>query len=354
MTQAKSLKNSGTASRALTPSKLGFRLVERALKSAFDSQFSRVEIEERQRKESRLKVLITGASGLVGTAATADFCSHGHTVARFVRPGGTADSGYVHWDPMAAVVDLTAMEGADAVIHLSGAGIAETRWTQERKNLLRSSRLGSTRVLVDAVARLQRKPRAFLAASAIGSYGDCGEQVLTEASPNGAGFLAKLARDWEAESLRAQSFGVRTVLLRFGMILSARGGALPKMLTPFKLGLGGRLGSGQQWMSWIALEDVVGVIRAAIADERFSGAVNVVAPNPVQNAGFTRALASALRRPALFPAPAFALRLVLGEVADELLLASQRVQPVKLIELGFRFRYPDLEHALRAIVIEPA
>ena len=301
-----------------------------------------------------MKILISGASGLVGTAAANALRCDGHTLARFVRPGGNAGPTDVCWDPMAAVVDVAAMEGADAFIHLSGESIAEGRWTQERKNVLRSSRLGSTRVLVDAVGKLQRKPRVFLAASAIGYYGDCDDEILTESSANGAGFLAKLARDWEAESLRAQSLGVRTVPLRFGVILSTHGGALPKMLTPFKLGLGGRLGSGRQWMSWIALEDVVGVIRAALTDDRFRGPVNVVAPRPVQNADFTRGLASALRRPALFPAPAFALRLALGEMADELLLASQRVQPQRLIDLGFAFRYPDLESALRATLTEPS
>ena len=301
-----------------------------------------------------MKILITGASGLVGTATANALRSDGHKVARFVRPSGNAGPGDVHWDPMAATVDVAAMEGADALIHLSGERIGEGRWTQERKNVLRDSRLGSTRVLVDAVANLQRRPRVFLAASAIGYYGDRGDELLMESSTNGTGFLAQLARDWEAESLRAQSLGIRTVLLRFGMILSAHGGALPKMLTPFKLGLGGRLGSGRQWISWLALEDVIGAIRATLIDERFSGPINVVAPNPVQNADFTRALASALRRPALFPAPGFALRLALGAMADELLLASQRVQPQRLIELGFPFRYPDLESALRAIVAEPA
>lgn len=301
-----------------------------------------------------MKVLIAGASGLVGTATTNALRSDGHTAARFIRPGGTTGSGDVRWDPMAATVDVAAMEGADAIILLSGASIGGGRWTQERKNQLRASRLGSARVLVDAVAKLPQKPRAFLAASAIGYYGNSGDQVLTESSANGMGFLAKLARDWEAESLRAQSLGVRTTVLRFGMILSRHGGALPRMLTPFKLGLGGQLGSGRQWISWIALEDVVGVIRSTLQDERFGGPVNVVAPNPVRNADFTRGLASALRRPALLPAPAFALRLALGEMADELLLASQRVKPEKLAELGFRFRYPDLEPALRATLTEPA
>lgn len=299
-----------------------------------------------------MKILISGASGLVGTAATSALRADDHTVAKLVRPGGSAEPGDVRWDPGTAAVDLAAMDGADALINLSGASIGEGRWTAERKSLLRSSRVGSARVLVDAMAKLQHKPRVLLNASAVGYYGDRGDEVLTESSSNGQGFLAALARDWEAESSRLQSLGVRTVLLRFGVILSTRGGALPKMLTPFKLGAGGRLGSGRQWMPWIALEDVIGAIRMPLGDERFSGPVNVVAPNPVQNVDFTRGLALAVRRPALFPAPAFALRLALGEMANELLLSSQRVKPQKLLDAGFDFRHSDLESALRAIVVE--
>jgi len=299
-----------------------------------------------------MKILISGASGLVGTAATNALRADGHTVGHFVRRGRTAGAGDVAWDPTAATIDLAATEGADAILHLSGASIGDGRWTSNRKRILRSSRLGTTRVLVDALAKVQQKPRIFLAASAIGYYGDRGDEVLTEASSNGRGFLAQLTRDWEAESLRAQELRMRTVLLRFGVILSTRGGALPKMLTPFKFGLGGRLGSGRQWMSWVALEDVVGAIRMALTDERFAGPVDIVAPKPVQNADFTRGLALAVRRPAMFPAPAFMLRLALGEMANELLLTSQRVRAEKLLAAGFKFQHEDLESALRAIVVE--
>jgi len=299
-----------------------------------------------------MRILISGASGLVGSGAAEALRADGHTVGRLVRPGKTPAAGDVAWDPNAAVIDLAALEGADAVLHLSGASVAEGRWTNSRKRILRGSRLGSTRVLIDALGKLQQKPRVFLAASAIGYYGSRGDEVLTEASSNGRDFLAQLVRDWEAESLRAQQIGLRTVLLRFGIILSVRGGALPKMLTPFKIGAGGRLGSGRQWMSWIALDDVVGAIRVALAGDELAGPVNIVAPNPVQNSEFTRGLASALRRPALFPAPAFMLRLALGEMADEMLLASTRVTPEKLLLSGFKFRYPDLEAALRGIIVE--
>jgi uncharacterized protein len=300
-----------------------------------------------------LKILISGASGLVGKAATEALRSDGHAVAHFVRPGGNVSPGDVRWDPASGSMDAGAMEGAGAILHFAGAAIGDAHWGEARKKILRSSRVNSTRVLADAIAKLREKPRVLLAASAVGYYGDRGEQMLTESSANGSGFLAALARDWEAESLRGASLGVRSVLLRFGMILSARGGALPRMLTPFKLGLGGRLGSGRQWISWVALEDVIGVIRMVLADERFGGPVNVVAPNPVRNAEFTRVLARALRRPAIFPAPAFALRLALGEMADELLLASQRVLPQKLLAAGYPFRFADLEPALKSTLARP-
>lgn len=210
--------------------------------------------------------------------------------------------------------------------------------------------MNSTRTLVEAVARLRRKPRTLLAASAVGYYGNRGDDVLNESSRSGEGFLAALARNWELESLRAQSIGLRVVLLRFGMILSAEGGALPRMATPFKLGLGGRLGSGRQWVSWIALEDVVGVLRAALADDALSGPVNVVSPAPLRNVELTNALARALHRPAVFPVPEFALRVAFGEMAVELLLASQRVEPARLIEKRYAFRLPELEPALRSML----
>ena len=297
-----------------------------------------------------MKILISGASGFVGQALVHALRADGHTVARMVRPGGEVSPGDVSWDPMSATSDVSAMEGADAVVNLSGASIAAGRWTQERKATLRSSRIGCTRVLVDTLLQLQHKPRVFLSASATGYYGDRAGEVLTEASPPGTDFLALLARDWEGEAVRAQHGGIRTVLLRFGIILSAHGGALPKMLLPFKFGAGGRFGSGQQWMSWIGLEDSIGIIRAALSDERLSGPVNVVAPHPIQNIEFTRIVAAAVRRPAIFPAPAFALRLLLGEMADPLLLASQRVLPERLLSLGYSFRSDDFATALRALL----
>jgi uncharacterized protein (TIGR01777 family) len=249
---------------------------------------------------------------------------------------------------MRANVDIAAMECADAVIHLSGASIGEGRWTAARKAVLHSSRVDSTRLLVDALGKLKQKPRVFLCASAIGYYGNRGGEVLTEESERGIGFLPLLARDWEAEAIRAEELGVRTVRMRFGVILSDKGGALPRMILPFRLGVGGRLGSGKQWMSWIALEDVVGIIRAMIADERFGGSVNLVTPNPIENVEFTQVLARVLNRPTIFPAPAFALRLALGEMADALLLVSQRVRPERVLAAEYAFQHADLEAALRA------
>ena len=297
-----------------------------------------------------MRILISGASGLAGTALTKAFRAEGSTVAHLVRPGGAAPDGGIRWDPRNGSVDASAMEGADVVVNLNGASIAGGRWTPARKAILRASRVDATRTLADALGRLRQKPRVLISASAVGYYGDRGDEILTESSGAGTGFLAELARDWEAEAMRAEGSGIRTVLARFGVILSAEGGALPRMLTPFKLGAGGRLGSGKQWMPWIALEDVIGAIRFVIANADMSGPVNVVAPNAVRNAEFTRTLAHALHRPAIFPAPAFALRLVLGELADELLLAGQRARPEKLLTAGYAFRFDTLDTALKAIL----
>jgi uncharacterized protein len=298
-----------------------------------------------------MKILISGSSGLIGSTAATALKSDGHNVVRLVRPGKPPNPGDVQWDPMRATVDVAALEGVEVVIHLSGAGIADGRWTEERKQLLRSSRIDTTRVLVDSLSRLKQKPRVLIVASAIGYYGNRGDEILTESSTTGTDFLALVCRDWEAEASRAAARGIRTVMLRTGVVLSGKGGALPKMLTPFKLGVGGRLGSGQQWMSWIAIEDVMGIIRNAIANEQVSGPVNVVAPNPVRNEEFTRLLAAMLHRPAIFPAPAFVLRLAMGEMADAVLLGSDRVKPERMLAAGYKFRFEILEPALRAAVL---
>lgn len=332
----------------------GRRLTPRAARRSVIPTTSSVN---RRDRGDRVKILISGASGLVGRACASALLRDGHTVVRLLRGEGAptggaavaaaASMGAVRWDPAAETINASAMAGTDAVLHFSGASIAERRWTPARKALLRSSRVNSTRVLVDAIARLEPKPRVFVCASAVGYYGNRGDEILTESSAPGDDFLAQLARDWEAEARRAEFGGVRTVLLRFGLILSREGGALPQMLRPFRLGLGGRFGNGQQWMSWIALEDVVGTIRATLEDERFAGPVNVVSPNPVRNAEFTSAVAATLHRPEIFAAPAFALRLALGEMADAL-LGSQRVLPERLLALSYQFEFPELAGALGA------
>jgi uncharacterized protein (TIGR01777 family) len=300
-----------------------------------------------------MKVLISGGSGLVGSALTHALRADGNSVAHFVRTGNNAAPGDVRWNPSTASVDVPSIEGCDAIVHLSGASISDGRWTSKRKTILRSSRVDSTRILVDSLAHLKKPPHVFVCASAIGYYGNRGDEVLTESSGHGNDFLALLCRAWEGEAMRAGAGGIRTVITRFGVILSAHGGALPHMMAPFKFGIGGRLGSGKQWMSWIALEDVVGILRAAITDAQWNGPMNVVSPEPVRNSEFTRVLASVLHRPAIFPAPALALRLAIGEMADGLLLTSQRVLPEKLTQNGYKFRFNNLEPALHAIVAHP-
>jgi uncharacterized protein len=314
-------------------------------------------------KEQKMKILITGSSGLVGTALVSALAQAGHTVCRLVRPESSAGEGAkegfaVAWNPATGELGGAGV-GADAVVNLAGASIAGGRWTPERKALLRTSRISATRALVRALAKMNARPSVLVSASAIGVYGDCGDETLTEQSKPGTGFLADLAKEWEAEALKAEALGIRVVLTRFGIVLAREGGALAKMLTQFKLGLGGRLGSGKQWMSWVTLEDVVAILRFVIENDsaRSAGnispvmaAINIVSPQPLQNAEFTKVLAKAVHRPALFPAPAFALRLALGEMADALLLSSQHVLPQALEKLGYRFLHADLTSALAAVL----
>jgi uncharacterized protein (TIGR01777 family) len=290
---------------------------------------------------SRVRVLITGASGLIGSALVSALRQAGHDAIPLVRrPAG---SGERQWNPARADPDTFA--GADAVVHLAGRNIAAGRWTAEAKDQIRTSRVPATANLAMAMAAAEG-PRILISASAVGFYGDRGDEVLMEQSPPGSGFLASVTRDWEAATAPAAAGGVRVVLLRTGVVLSAGGGALAKMLPPFRLGLGGRLGSGRQWMSWVALDDAVALIRYALESGSIRGPLNVVAPHPVTNAEFTRELGRVLHRPTMFPVPAFALRLLMGEMAQELLLGSQRVQPAAALAGGFVFRYPELRGAL--------
>jgi uncharacterized protein (TIGR01777 family) len=278
----------------------------------------------------------------------------GQTVCRLVRPGSVAknethDGFQVAWNPATGELGGAAV-GADAVVNLAGASIGDGRWSTARKGELHSSRIETTRALIAALAKMNARPRVLVSASATGFYGDRGDELLTEESRPGDGFLSTLAKDWEAEALKAEAIGIRVVLARFGVILARDGGALPQMMLPFRFFAGGKIGSGQQWISWITLEDVVEILRFALEKGEIRGPLNVISPQPVQNAEFTKTLASAMHRPALFPAPAFLLRLALGEMADALLLSSQRVLPKKLQSLGHRFLHEDLKSALRAVL----
>ena len=302
-----------------------------------------------------MKILITGSTGLVGTALTQDLQRAGHTVCRLVRPNtttqsiGTSQGFDVNWNPAAGDRGGAAV-GADAVINLAGASIADGRWTPQRKQLLRSSRVDTTRALVQALAKMSARPRVLVSASATGYYGNRGDETLTESSQPGNDFLSGIAKEWESEALKAEALGIRVVRARFGVILSKRGGALPQMMRPFQFFAGGKIGSGTQWLSWITLDDAVAILRSALENANITGALNVVSPQPVTNAQFTNFLAAALHRPALFPAPAFALRLILGEMADALLLSSQRVLPAQLQKLNYQFQHPDLPPALQSIL----
>src|SRR6266436_6639748 len=301
-----------------------------------------------------MKILVTGSSGLVGTALVKALGRDGHMMCRLMRPESTAnnevkDGFNVAWNPTTGEVGGAGV-GPDAVVNLAGASIAGGRWSAERKEVLRASRIDTTRALVEALAKMNVRPSVLVSASAIGVYGNRGDELLTEESKAGTDFLAGLAQEWEAEARKAEALGIRVVVARFGIILAREGGALPKMMLPFKFGAGGKLSSGQQWMSWVTLEDVVGILRLAIENASLRGAVNVVSPQPLRNAEFTYVLAKAMHRPALFPAPAFALRLALGEMADALLLSSQRVAPRAIERLGYQFLHSDLTSALTAVL----
>lgn len=297
-----------------------------------------------------MKVLVTGASGLVGSALVPLLTAGGHTVARLVRSPPRPSVAEVQWNPETGIREIASLEGMDAVVHLAGENIAGGRWTAERKARIRDSRVTGTRTLCETLARLARPPKVLVSASAIGYYGDRGGEVLRETSAPGLGFLPEVCRAWEEATEPAAQKGIRVVLLRIGVVLSPAGGALAKMLFPFKLGAGGIIGSGQQYMSWIGLDDIIGAIHHALMTDALQGPVNVVAPHPVTNRDFTKTLGRVLGRPTLFPMPAFAARLAFGEMADALLLASTRVEPARLMAANYAFRHPDLEGALRHLL----
>ncbi len=299
------------------------------------------------RRDSRLRVAVAGAGGMIGTQLDLLLRSGGHEVHRLVRRPARPDANEIAWLPESGQIDAAALEGFDAVVHLGGAGIADARWTPARKALIRSSRVVSTELLARTLAGLRERPRAFICASAVGYYGDRGEEVVDEDSAPGEGFDAELCRDWEAATKPASRAGVRVVNLRIGMVLSPLGGALAQMAPVFRLGFGGTLGSGRQYVSWITLDDLLGVILLAIGRDALAGGVNAVAPGAVTNREFTRVLGRVLSRPTFFSVPSLAVKLLLGEMGQRLLLEGARVRPGRLEAAGFEFRWAELEAGLR-------
>lgn len=296
-----------------------------------------------------MKVAVTGSTGLVGSLLVPALSSAGHEALRLVRhpPAGKDE---IFWDPDIGQLDEASLEGIGAVVHLAGENIAARRWNADQKARIRDSRIHGTHVLATALARLKTPPKVLVAASAVGFYGDRGDGVLTEESAGGQGFLADVCREWEAAADPARQKGIRVVHLRFGVVLSPKEGALKKMLPAFRLGVAGVIGNGKQYWSWISVDDAAGAILHALANESLRGPVNGVSPQPATNREFTKTLGNVLKRPTLLPMPAFAARLVLGEMADALLLASDRVEPRKLAASGYRFRHPDLKTALRELL----
>jgi uncharacterized protein (TIGR01777 family) len=294
-------------------------------------------------------VAVSGATGMIGSALVARLRAGGHTVRRLVRSTGEMQRDDVRWDPMAAALDERVLDGCDAIVHLAGSPIAQ-RWTDERKRDIRESRVRATSLIANAVASMAVKPRVVLSGSAIGYYGDRGDEPLDEQSTSGTDFLARISREWEGAAAAIANAGVRLVLLRTGIVLTSRGGALAKMLLPFKLGLGGPIGNGRQWMSWISMHDHLRAMEHAMFTDALHGPVNLVAPNPVPNAEFATTLGKVLSRPAMIPVPRFALKIAFGEMADATILASQRVMPRALMDSRFAFEHAKLEEALRASI----
>ena len=296
-----------------------------------------------------MTVLVTGSSGLVGSALIPNLEAGGHRVLRLVR-ADPKDATERRWDPEAGELDAADLEGVRAVVHLAGENVASGRWNDAKKDRIRSSREDGTRLLARSLAELQAPPDVLVCASAVGYYGNRGEEILDEKSAPGADFLAETCLAWEQAARPAADAGVRTVHLRIGIVLSADGGALAKMLFPFKMGAGGVVGSGNQYMSWITLSDLTGIVNHALNTASLQGPVNAVSPAPLTNREFTKSLGSALSRPTLFPMPAFAARLAFGEMADALLLSSTRVLPARLQESGYAFQHPELDGALRHVL----
>ena len=296
-----------------------------------------------------MKILITGASGLVGTELQKSFAGKNYEMLLASRKEPT-DEHHIQWSIDEGFAEPEKLEGIDAVVHLAGENVSGLRWTEDKKKAIHDSRVLGTRNVVDAISKLKNKPKVFVASSAIGFYGERGDEEVTESSAAGDTFLAEVSKAWESESRRAEDAGIRTVLLRTGIVLSKDGGALSTMLLPFKLGVGGVVGSGKQWMSWISMDDEIAVINYVIENENIRGAVNAVSPNPVTNHDFTKTLGEVLSRPTFLPLPEFAVSMVFGEMGDALLLASTKVMPKRLLDAGFKFEYTNLKAAIEHAV----
>ena len=300
-----------------------------------------------------MKILVTGATGLVGSELVPFLTQQGHEVNRLTH-SKPKEANDIVWDPARNQLPKARIEGTDAIVHLAGENIAGKRWNEKVKEELRRSRLDGTKLLCETIAQMQSPPKSLICASAIGFYGNRGSELLNETSAAGTGFLADLCKDWEAACEPARQKGIRVVNIRIGVVLTPKGGALAKMIPPFKMGVGGIMGSGNQYWSWISIDDVVGVINHCLTHEKISGPVNTTTPRPVTNYEFTKALGAVLGRPTILPMPAFAARLALGEMADALLLSSARVMPNRLSETGYQFHHPALEPALQSLLQTPA
>ena len=309
----------------------------------------RVEpVNEYTPKASSMKLLVSGGTGLVGSALRRDISSDSCRITSLSRSADVGDS--IQWAPDRGLLPLEKIQGFDAVVHLAGDNIAEGRWSAAKKARIHDSRVQGTRLLSEGLASLETKPKVLISASAIGFYGDRGDEKLVEEASSGSTFLAKVCREWEAATQPARDAGIRVVNLRFGIILSPEGGALKNMLMPFRMGAGGRVGNGHQYWSWISLDDAVGSIEHSISHEELSGPVNAVSPEPATNSEFTKALGSVLKRPTILPMPAFAAKMALGEMAEALLLSSARVYPQKLQATGYSFKHPNLTTALQSLL----
>lgn len=335
---------------------LGAGFVKSTLKAAFDYRHrilhQDLAAHLSRRGATAMNILVTGSTGMVGSALVPFLTTGGHQVKRLTH-GNREGAEWIRWDPRQGQLDAASLQGLDVVIHLAGENIAGGRWSDERKQRIRDSRVKGTSLLCEKLAGLDQPPKVIVSASAIGFYGPRGSEKLDEDSPAGTGFLAEVCKEWEDACAPARDKGIRVVNARLGVVLSPNGGALAKMLLPFKMGVGGVVGSGQQYMSWIALDDVVGGLHQVVVTETLRGPVNLVAPNAATNHQFTKALGKVLGRPTILPMPAFMARLAFGEMADELLLTGQHVTPKKLLESDYAFRYPDLEGALRHLLGRP-